>query len=172
MDDDKLNYTVSFYKGTPIECFCVLRIAIKAKNDLEANHIRHKCALDSPKHDFTTICQTKYLEKLPYWENETIMQNLHDVIFKVKLWHTERNLVDGSTDQAQFTKLLEETSELHKNLVQGECIKDDIGDIMVVLINICMRNDITLSECLTHAYNDIKDRKGKMVDGLFIKENS
>jgi len=39
-----------------------------------------------------------------------------------------------------------------------------------VLINILTRNKLTLSECLAVAYDDIKDRKGKMVDGVFIKE--
>ena len=28
----------------------------------------------------------------------------------------------------------------------------------------------TLKDCLTHAYNEIKDRKGKVVNGQFIKE--
>jgi len=32
------------------------------------------------------------------------------------------------------------------------------------------RNNIGLEECLEVAYNDIKDRKGKMVDGVFVKE--
>jgi hypothetical protein len=41
---------------------------------------------------------------------------------------------------------------------------------MVVLINIMERNNISLEECLEVAYNDIKDRKGKMVDGVFVKE--
>jgi len=41
---------------------------------------------------------------------------------------------------------------------------------MVVLINIAERNQISLTECLKVAYNDIKDRKGKMVDGVFVKE--
>ena len=49
-------------------------------------------------------------------------------------------------------------------------LRDDVGDIMVVLINSCVRNNITLEECLQVAYDDIKDRKGKMVDGVFIKE--
>jgi len=47
---------------------------------------------------------------------------------------------------------------------------DDIGDIMVVLINIARRNNLSLFDCLWHAYGDIKDRKGQMVDGLFVKE--
>jgi len=41
---------------------------------------------------------------------------------------------------------------------------------MVVLINIAERNGVTLEDCLAVAYDDIKDRKGKMVDGVFIKE--
>ena len=42
---------------------------------------------------------------------------------------------------------------------------------MVVLINIAERNDISITECLEQAYNDIKDRKGRMVDGIFVKED-
>ena len=40
---------------------------------------------------------------------------------------------------------------------------------MVVLINIAERNDLSLEQCLSVAYNDIKDRKGFMEDGIFIK---
>ena len=42
--------------------------------------------------------------------------------------------------------------------------------MIVVLINIAERNKVTLEECLLKAWDDIKDRKGKMVDGIFIKE--
>lgn len=85
-------------------------------------------------------------------------------------WHHDRNLIDGSTDAAQFLKLIEETGELAGNLARGKDIRDDVGDICVVLINIAARNGYTLEECMQVAYNDIKDRRGKMVDGVFIKE--
>ena len=49
-------------------------------------------------------------------------------------------------------------------------IKDDIGDMLVVMLNIVERHGLSLSECLETAYDDIKDRKGKMVDGVFVKE--
>jgi hypothetical protein len=49
-------------------------------------------------------------------------------------------------------------------------MKDDIGDIMVVLINIMERNGYSMMDCLETAWIDIKDRKGKMVDGIFVKE--
>ena len=51
-------------------------------------------------------------------------------------------------------------------------IADDLGDMMVVMINIMTRNNLTMEECLDKAYNDIKNRKGKMIDGIFVKEES
>jgi hypothetical protein len=84
-------------------------------------------------------------------------------------WHYDRNLIDGSTDKDQFCKLIQECGELSDNLCKGTDIRDDIGDIMVVLINIAERNGVCISECLDMAYDDIKDRKGLMVDGVFVK---
>jgi hypothetical protein len=86
-------------------------------------------------------------------------------------WHHARNLIDGSTDQAQFVKLMEEAGELAGNIARGRCIKDDIGDMIVVLVNIAARNNLPLEECMKAAWDDIKYRKGRMVDGIFIKED-
>ena len=89
---------------------------------------------------------------------------------KIKQWHFDRNLIQGSDDKTQFAKLIQECGELSDNSGKGRDIRDDIGDVMVVLINIAERNKLTLTECLEVAYNDIKDRKGRMVDGVFVKE--
>ena len=85
-------------------------------------------------------------------------------------WHRDRNLIDGSTDKDQYMKLMQEAGELSDSLCKGKDIRDDVGDMMVVLINIMVRNNLTMQECLAAAYNDIKDRKGKMIDGVFVKE--
>lgn len=97
--------------------------------------------------------------------------DLQGLVDKVAKWHHERNLIDGATDQTQFVKLLEEVGELAGNISRDRCIKDDIGDIIVVLVNIAERNGLTIEECLECAYNDIKDRKGVMIDGCFVKES-
>jgi NTP pyrophosphatase (non-canonical NTP hydrolase) len=97
---------------------------------------------------------------------KTIQQLVH----MVEQWHLARNLIEGATDKDQVLKLIQEVGELSDNVCKGQDIRDDIGDIMVVLINIMKRNDLSLEECLDVAYNDIKDRKGKMVDGIFVKE--
>ena len=93
-----------------------------------------------------------------------------DLEDKIIQWHKDRNLIEGSTDAAQFTKLLEEVDELGVNIVMSQPVIDDIGDIIVVLINIAERNKLSLWECMYHAYSEIKYRKGKMVDGVFVKE--
>ena len=88
----------------------------------------------------------------------------------IRSWHHDRNLISGSTDKDQYMKLIQEAGELSDNICKGRDIRDDIGDMMVVLINIMERNNLSLSECLGVAYDDIKDRKGRMVDGVFVKE--
>lgn len=89
---------------------------------------------------------------------------------RIKQWHYDRNLIAGSDDKTQFAKLIQEAGELSDNICKGRDIRDDIGDMMVVLINIAERNNVSITECLEVAYNDIKDRKGRMIDGVFVKE--
>jgi NTP pyrophosphatase (non-canonical NTP hydrolase) len=66
---------------------------------------------------------------------------------------------------------MQEAGELSDNICKGNDVSDDIGDMIVVLINIAERNNLTLTECLAKAWQDIKDRKGRMVEGVFIKES-
>jgi len=95
---------------------------------------------------------------------------MDNLINKVSEWHHARNLIEGSTSKDQCLKLLQELGELSDSLCKGNDIKDDIGDMLVVMINICEREGVTLNDCLASAYDDIKDRKGQMIDGVFVKE--
>ena len=107
------------------------------------------------------------------WLDEEVSdtcQTLSYFIDNVVQWHRDRNLIDGSTDKDQVLKLMQELGELSDSVCKGKDIKDDIGDMLVVMLNIATRNGVTLSECLARACDDIKDRKGKMVDGIFVKE--
>ena len=95
---------------------------------------------------------------------------MEQLVNKVSQWHRDRNLIDGSDDKSQTLKLLQELGELSDSVRKEKPILDDIGDMLVVMINLCERNNVTLEECLQVAYDDIKDRKGRMVDGVFVKE--
>ena len=92
------------------------------------------------------------------------------LIESIAKWHHDRNLIEGSDDKSQFAKLIQEAGELSDNICKGNDISDDIGDMIVVLINIAERNNLSIQEFLQQAWYDIKDSKGRMVDGVFVKE--
>ena len=85
-------------------------------------------------------------------------------------WHHDRNLINGSSNKDQVLKLIQELGELSDSVCKGNDVKDYLGDMMVVMLNIMEREGVSMEECLLTAYNDIKDRKGKMIDGIFVKE--
>ena len=95
---------------------------------------------------------------------------------RIKQWASDRNLIEGSTPWKQLVKLEEECEELAQSIKNCRGIrymvdiKDAIGDIQVVLAVICAQLGIDIDECREIAWNEIKDRKGKMVDGVFVKD--
>jgi NTP pyrophosphatase (non-canonical NTP hydrolase) len=97
----------------------------------------------------------------------------YDYFGKIREWANDRNLVKGSTLQAQVVKLLEESGELAAGVARNdiERIVDSIGDIMVVLTIIAAQVDMPVEECLDLAWQEIRYRKGKMVNGIFVKES-
>ncbi len=100
-------------------------------------------------------------------ETQSLIENVNNI----KRWHHDRNLIDGSDDKSQFAKLIQEAGELSDNICKNKDISDDIGDMIVVLINLAERNGLSLTECVREAWDDIKDRKGAMRDGVFIKQD-
>lgn len=90
---------------------------------------------------------------------------------KIELWSKERNL-DKAEPTKQMLKLLEETGELASGIARSdnEVIIDSLGDVLVVLIILSQQLDLDLVECLQAAHNEIKDRQGKTVNGVFVKK--
>lgn len=94
-----------------------------------------------------------------------------DYIKSVEAWAIHRGL-DKTNPDKQLIKLVDEVGELseaHNKDWRDKQI-DSIGDIFVVLTIYALQNDLHLDDCVKEAYNTIKDRSGKMIDGVFIKE--
>jgi uncharacterized protein YjgD (DUF1641 family) len=102
---------------------------------------------------------------------------------KIVQWGEDRNIFEFSTPIKQLHKTQEELDETMQALVQFadaktdkakqdaiEAIIDGIGDMGVTLLMLCHKMDVDFIECLASAYDVIKDRKGKMINGLFVKE--
>lgn len=160
------------------------------------------------------------------------MADLQQLIKNIEQWAEDRNLIEGSTPQKQFIKLMEEFGELCSGIAKNkkDVIKDSIGDCFVVtvilkcqfktnlfirprsfnknldvslilariardaaliprddlseqvqleiisgiirnLMNISILLDVDFESCVQAAWDEIKDRKGRMIDGVFVKES-
>jgi NTP pyrophosphatase (non-canonical NTP hydrolase) len=98
-------------------------------------------------------------------------RNMTNLITKVVMWADEKNLLKPENSLKQFTKVVEEVGEVAAALAREdkEELKDGIGDVVVTLIILAEQQGLTLTECLNAAYNEIKDRTGKTVNGAFVK---
>ena len=96
---------------------------------------------------------------------------------KVIEWAKDRNILENSNAIKQISKTqeeLDETLDALKRLEQGEEamleVADGTGDMLVTIILLAKIVGLESVDCLADAYDEIKDRKGKMVNGLFVKE--
>lgn len=90
----------------------------------------------------------------------------------VEEWAKEKGILDNATTIKQAMKTQEELTELMNAILNEDDaeIVDAIGDIMVTLIIQAKMQGVTIEECLESAYNVISKRTGKMVNGLFVKD--
>lgn len=90
-------------------------------------------------------------------------------------WGIDRNLI-GTTGQAtrigQQAKTEEEVAELSDAIARDDIdeARDAIGDIYVTLVMQAQMWGLSMTECIDAAWDEIKDRKGRMVNGVFVKE--
>ena len=89
----------------------------------------------------------------------------------VREWRREKGIDNPKT---QMLKCCEEINEVVREVVRERYdtpeIKDGIGDTLVTIIVLADILNLDLDECLQMAYDTISKRKGKIVDGNFIKQ--
>ena len=90
----------------------------------------------------------------------------------IRQWAKERGLYDRGDVKTQLIKLQEEMGELAKATLENDQpeIEDAIGDMVVVLTNLAHLNNVHIETCIADAYNVISKRKGKMINGTFVKD--
>lgn len=118
---------------------------------------------------------------------------MEEIIKQIIDWGNEKGI---NNPTKQFNKLAEEMLEaheayiivkhwiqykpqlLHNPLFNGAIadfetwkhLKEELGDIGVVWILLCNMLDVDPLEALEAAHNKNKDRKGKTINGSFVKE--
>ena len=116
--------------------------------------------------------------------------NFEELKTKVEEWAEDKDLLHSENADKQFMKFIEEVFEFksemdylcrigqsseevysdYEQIGTQENMELEMGDIFVTLIVLCNQLDIDIVECLEMAYEKISKRKGKTVNGLFIKE--
>ncbi len=93
---------------------------------------------------------------------------------KIRDWADARGIYEKGNVKTQYIKLQEEAGELAKAILKNDKaeIIDGIGDIVVVLTNLAHLSGTDIETCIDSAYNEISNRKGKMINGTFVKTNN
>ena len=89
----------------------------------------------------------------------------------IRFWAKDKGIYAKGNSTTQYVKLMEEAGELAKALLNNDKaeIVDAIGDITVVLTNLAELEGLKIEDCIDTAYNIIARRKGKMINGTFVK---
>jgi len=90
----------------------------------------------------------------------------------IRNWAATRKIYEKGNSHTQYVKLQEEAGELAKALLDKDKseIKDAIGDMIVVLTNLAYLEGFLVEDCIETAYSEIATRRGKMINGTFVKE--
>jgi len=118
--------------------------------------------VNAKKNDYTEYIKQKFDQQAE--ANE-------DRFDKIRSWAQDRGLYDKGDTKTQFAKLMEESGELARAVLKDDKIEfvDAIGDMVVVLTNLAYLGGTNIEHCIDSAYDVIRKRKGKMVNGTFVK---
>ena len=103
---------------------------------------------------------------------ENLFTSTETVFDHIRNWAEVRGIYKGGDEKTQYVKLVEEAGELAQGILKERPaeVKDAIGDMVVVLTNLAHLAGMKIEDCIESAYNEIKDRKGSMSNGTFVKE--
>lgn len=100
--------------------------------------------------------------------------NLTNEFDPIRDWAADKGIYNKGDAKTQTLKLQEEVGELAKAVIENNILDaaDAIGDCVVVLTSVAKFIGIPIEQCINGAYAEIKDRKGEMSNGTFIKDDN
>ena len=111
----------------------------------------------------TMICLINYC----YFANEDITKAINKA--RMQQSQTHRNITLLAVDVNSHLSLILSKFSYKKNGVKIPDLEDML-DLFNSLHNIALLESTTLEECLNIAYNEIKNRTGRTINGKFIKD--
>jgi len=113
-----------------------------------------------------------YIYNKAFYEAFYNLNESLDTFDLIRAWADERGIYKEGNSHTQYVKLMEEAGELAQGLLKKDAyeVKDAIGDMVVVLTNLAALEGMQIESCIESAYNEIAKRKGKMINGTFVKQ--
>jgi len=135
---------------------------------LSPTGIRQEYCDNNPE-DYDMPTEYLYDEDMPCTCGREGRVNQFDLI---RMWAEKRGLYKNGDTKTQALKLVEEVGETCRAILKEdhEEVTDGIGDCVVVLTNLAELHGVSIEDCIEEAYNEIKNRKGKMVNGTYKKD--
>ena len=120
--------------------------------------------------------QRSYIYNKAFSESSSWVNETAEVINQFQLireWAENRGLYSKGDAKTQYIKLQEEAGELAQAILKDDQpeVIDAIGDMVVVLTNLAALEGLHIEDCIESAYDVIINRKGKMINGTFVKNN-
>jgi NTP pyrophosphatase (non-canonical NTP hydrolase) len=102
------------------------------------------------------------------------MKTFDELIENITQWADDKGILSQENAPKQSMKVVEELGETMGAILKSKDdeIKDGLGDTFVTLIILSKQLGYEPSECLEAAWDEIKDRKGKTQNGIFVKEEN
>lgn len=95
------------------------------------------------------------------------------IIYKQQLGYSSNDVFEPKQENLDFLGRLEDSALLDYvgyGIVQTRSYIQSIEQVVDNLTMLAYRLSTNLQECLAAAYDVIKDRKGKMINGVFVKQ--
>jgi len=107
-------------------------------------------------------------------EKEILTKCSRCIFDEIRLWATERGIYQKGDVKTQYVKLQEEAGEVARAIIKNDPaeLKDGIGDMVVVLTNLAHLAGMKIEDCMQSAYDVISKRKGSMINGSFVKNET
>ncbi len=99
-------------------------------------------------------------------------ERLENLVQGVVIWAREKGIVYTDCAMPQWHKMNEEVQELKAEIfLQDKAgIADELGDVLVTCIVQADIQGLDVATVLEAAYRKISKRKGRLIDGQFVKD--
>ena len=99
---------------------------------------------------------------------------MNEIIKNIEKWAEEKNIHEAQNLQPQLLSMVEEVGEVAECIRKGRTIgelESEIGDVAITAIILALQAGTSIEECLSVAYEKIKNRTGKKINGTFVKDS-